>query len=99
MRRLAFTAGLTTSVLLAGCTAGRMTSTPPPLAAQCDDSGLARFIGQKASADLGAQLLAASGARTLRWGAPRSAMTMDLRPDRLTVAYNDAMIVTAARCG
>jgi len=26
-------------------------------------------------------------------------MTMDLRPDRLTVAYDDAMVVSSARCG
>ena len=26
-------------------------------------------------------------------------LTMDFRPDRLTVAYDDAMVITAARCG
>jgi hypothetical protein len=48
---------------------------------------------------VGAQLLAASGARTLRWGAPGMAMTMDFRADRLTVSYDEGMTITSARCG
>ena len=37
--------------------------------------------------------------RTLRWGGPGMAMTMDFRPDRLTVSYDEAMTITSARCG
>jgi hypothetical protein len=44
-------------------------------------------------------MMTVSGAKALRWGPPRSAMTMDFRSDRLTVAYDDAMTVTSARCG
>jgi len=87
------------SAALAGCTSGETASTPTPPQALCDDSKLPRFVGQRASAELGATMLAASHARALRWGPPRSAMTMDFRPDRLTVAYDDAMVVTSARCG
>jgi hypothetical protein len=72
---------------------------PVPAQAQCDDSKLGRFVGQNAGVDLGTEMLAVSGAKTLRWGPPRSAMTMDFRQDRLTVAYDDAMTVTSARCG
>ena len=68
-------------------------------AGPCNHDALARFIGQKASAETGAALLAASGARTLRWGGPGMAMTMDFRPDRLTVSYDEAMVITSARCG
>lgn len=84
---------------LAGCTADETESTPPPPQAQCDNSKLDGFVGQKASANLGARMMAVSGAKALRWGPPRSAMTMDFRSDRLTVAYDDAMTVTSARCG
>ena len=82
----------------AGCATDQTSSTPTPQA-QCDDSKLNGFVGQKASAELGVQMLAASHAKALRWAPPRSAMTMDFRPDRLTVAYDDAMVVTSARCG
>lgn len=87
--------------LLAACAGnGATPAIPPALSdAPCRNEGLDRFIGQKAGADIGTQLLAASGARTLRWAAPGMAMTMDFRPDRLTVGYDDKMVITSARCG
>jgi hypothetical protein len=65
----------------------------------CRNDPVARFVGQKATAELGREMLAASGAKTLRWGGPDTAMTMDFRPDRLTVAYDKDMVITSARCG
>lgn len=88
---------------LAACattTGGDTSATPPPTeAGTCSNDGLDRFVGQAATAELGAEILKASGARTLRWGAPGTAMTMDFRPDRLTVSYDEKMAITAARCG
>lgn len=89
-------------VICGGCTAsaGTETSAPPPsMEAQCHGEGLDPFIGQKASAETGAAMLKASGARTLRWGAPGMAMTMDFRPDRLTVSYDQNMVIERASCG
>ena len=90
-------------VLLAGCTAANEAQGPAPRPAQtegpCRNEGLDHFVGRTATADLGRELLKASGARVLRWGAPGMAMTMDFRPDRLTVSYDDKGIVTSARCG
>ncbi len=90
------------ALALAGCASAG--GEPPARASDgadgpCRADGLDRFVGQKASAETGAALMKASGARTLRWGAPDSAMTMDFRPDRLTVSYDADMIITAARCG
>ncbi|MEJ7926107.1 I78 family peptidase inhibitor [Sphingobium sp. AN641] len=65
----------------------------------CSDDGLDRFVGQKVTAQLGATLLDISGAKTLRWGGPGMAMTMDFRADRLTVGYDEGMRLTSARCG
>ncbi|MDO7836522.1 I78 family peptidase inhibitor [Sphingobium sp. HBC34] len=74
--------------------------TPPTVAeGPCRNDGLDRFVGQKASAEVGAALLKTSGAKTLRWGGPGMAMTMDYRADRLTVSYDDAMVINSARCG
>jgi hypothetical protein len=88
---------------LAACAGayGQGPETPPAASAQgpCRNDGLERFVGRKANAELGAELLRASGAKTLRWGGPGMAMTMDFRPDRLTVSYDEAMVVTSARCG
>jgi hypothetical protein len=95
------TTGLILLPLLAACTGAQGPATPPPPTAErsCRDEGLDRFVSETASADLGARLLKASGARTLRWGAPGMAMTMDFRPDRLTVSYDGNMAITSARCG
>jgi hypothetical protein len=57
------------------------------------------FVGQRATGEVGAQLLRLTGAKQLRWGPPRTAMTMDFRADRLTVSYDDAMTITRVSCG
>ena len=67
--------------------------------ASCNAGAVQDRIGQTATAQLGAQLLAATGARTLRWAPPRSAVTMDFRPDRLTVSYDDTMAIERISCG
>lgn len=87
--------------LMVGCTAmGEDAPSPPAMTeGPCRNEGLDRFIGQTATADLGAELVKVSGARTLRWGAPGMAMTMDFRADRLTVSYDEKMAITSARCG
>ena len=74
-------------------------ATPPTVEGPCRNDGLDPFIGQTATVQLGADLLKASGARILRWGAPGMAMTMDFRADRLTVSYDAKMAITSARCG
>lgn len=58
-----------------------------------------RFIGQTASSDTGAAILAATGARTLRWGPPDAVFTMDFRQDRVNVMYNAELRITEIRCG
>lgn len=94
---------ITLSVLLSACTGtgigmGDLVETASA-GGTCRNDALAAYIGQKVTAELGAEMLAKSGARTLRWGAPGTAMTMDYRQDRLTVSYDDAMMITSARCG
>ena len=66
---------------------------------ECDADAVQGRMGTRADADIGAALLAESGARQLRWAPPRSAQTMDYRPDRLTVHYDDSFIITRLQCG
>ncbi|RJY09915.1 I78 family peptidase inhibitor [Aurantiacibacter aquimixticola] len=95
-----------TAAILAACT----TSTPPPFdddgnprtrpeADQCDADGVQYHVGHSATAEMGQTMLADSGARILRWVPPRTAVTMDFRPDRLTVSYDDDMTITRVTCG
>ena len=65
----------------------------------CDADAAQGQMGARATADAGATMLAASGARQLRWAPPRSALTMDYRADRLTVHYDDSFTITRIQCG
>jgi hypothetical protein len=90
---------------VAGCTTPADNAQPvggeakDPVLAGCDATKLQYAVGQKSSAALGAKLMRESGAKTLRWMPPRTAATMDFRSDRLNIAYDDAMVITAVDCG
>ena len=70
-----------------------------PPAGECDASGVQDMIGRTASAETGTLLLQRTGAATLRWVPPRTAVTMDFRADRLTVSYDDDMVIDRISCG
>ncbi|MBL9069653.1 MAG: hypothetical protein JNM03_06620 [Sphingopyxis sp.] len=86
---------------LAACaaTSGDAEPAPAPVPATCSADAGASFVGQTATPELGAAILKATGARTLRWGPPRSAMTMDYRQDRVNVMYDDAYKIERITCG
>jgi hypothetical protein len=65
----------------------------------CNAEPAQAFVGQKADAASGLAIRQATGADTVRWGPPRSAMTMDFREGRVTIAYDDAMTITRVTCG
>ena len=81
---------------LAGCaTTGEYDET----AHTCKPEPGQQFVGQRATAEVGAAVLRATRSAQLRWGPPGSAMTMDFREDRVTVAYDQAMVITLVTCG
>jgi len=92
---------LAAAVPLAACAASELPAetAPPPAEMACSADAVQSLIGQTATADVGAQLLKGSGAGTLRWVPPRTAVTMDYRPDRLTVSYDDALKIERISCG
>jgi Peptidase inhibitor I78 family len=91
-------------VAAAGCTTAS-TQGPqepvlsPPDATSCNAVPAQSFVGQRADQASGAAILKASGARTLRWGPPNSAWTMDFREDRVSVQYDERMIIQRITCG
>jgi hypothetical protein len=87
---------------LAACTVATSNQTAdalPPVPANCRGEALARFVGQPASAELGARMLRASGARTIRWVPKGGVVTMDFSPTRLTVQLDGSNRVESASCG
>jgi hypothetical protein len=66
---------------------------------ECDAEPAQKFVGEAADQQSGIAILKASGARTLRWGAPDTAWTMDYRTDRVSVRYDRAMKILDISCG
>ena len=92
--------GCAGALALAACaTTDADTNGGADLTGSCKAEPGQSFVGQRATAEAGAELLRLTGAKQLRWGPPRSALTMDFRPDRLTVSYDDAMMIERVACG
>lgn len=90
--------------LLALATTGCATNPPPPPiavvgAGDCRNNDLERFVGQRATAELGAQLQQASGARSIQWIQPGQMVTMEFRSDRLRVRLGAGNLVAGVNCG
>ena len=90
------------ALALAGCAATTPPAgeTPPArdIEGTCQREPGQRFVGMKATGELGREMLAATGATILRWVPPRTAVTMDFNPSRLTVSYDDASVITTVSC-
>lgn len=91
---------------LAGCatngreaTPGQAAAPPAPAAMICNAEPAQYHIGHDATQAMGAAILKDSGARSLRWGPPRAAWTMDYRQERVNVRYDDAMKIIEITCG
>jgi len=97
MRRVALLA----PALLAACTTA---PAEPPVHGEvpgyiCRNDGLDRFTARPATSELGAEMLAASGAKTLRWVRFGAMITMEFSPSRLTVRLDQQNRVASATCG
>ena len=87
---------------LAACTASPPAESTPPQQREpggCDAEPAGTLIGQKATATSGASALELTGAQSLRWGPPGVMWTMDYRPDRVNVRYDEGMTITEITCG
>lgn len=66
---------------------------------ECNADRVQKYIGQEVSDALGEAIQRESGAKTLRWGAPNSAWTMDYRTDRVNVRYDENRLILDITCG
>jgi hypothetical protein len=71
-------------MLLAAC-ATAQPPRPDETGGVCHNDKLAAFAGRQATAEVGAEILRASGARALRWIRPGMMVTMEYREDRVSV--------------
>lgn len=98
-RNLAFAAVPVALALLAGCQSGGQTEPAPEQAAGlCRADGAAALAGRDRMTDT--QLMAATGAASVRQITPGSPVTMDYRAERVTVETDPASgRIVEARCG
>lgn len=99
--KIVYTGLVTAALTLAACTTtgeAEPGTVPDEPQGPCRAEPGQSFVGQKATGEIGQRLLKATGATSLRWVPPRTAVTMDFRPDRLTVSYDDDMVIERVSC-
>ncbi|GGD44668.1 hypothetical protein GRI62_10475 [Erythrobacter arachoides] len=65
----------------------------------CDSDPAQRYVGQRATQEVGAAVLAATDARELRWLPPGTIVTMEYRYGRVSIAYDEQSIIERISCG
>lgn len=83
------------ALLLSAC----VTVVPDRAADSCRAAPAQSYIGRTASSATGAELLAVTNSREIRWVAPDMIVTADYKFGRLTVDYDAAMRITSISCG
>jgi starvation-inducible outer membrane lipoprotein len=88
------------ALALAACATVPADGEPPARepADTCQREPGQRFIGQRATADLGAAIMAATHSTRIRWVPPRTAVTMEYAFGRVTVSYDDDYRITVVSC-
>ena len=86
-------------LLAAACAPVRPeTGTPTPSTA-CGAEKVGKFVGEKRTDAISAQVARISGAKNIRWIKPGMAVTMDYREDRLNVRIDDKGVILSVNCG
>ena len=85
-------------ILAAGATALSACSTTYSRTEFCNAEPGQLFLGETADAASGLAIRRATGADVVRWAPPRTPMTMEFMEGRVTIAYDDAMKITAVTC-
>lgn len=65
----------------------------------CNADSAQQYIGRYADKATGEAIVAATGARMFQWVGPGMAVTMDYRPDRVRVSFDEQYNITSIRCG
>jgi hypothetical protein len=91
-------AALLAPALMAACAAN------PPVHGEtagheCRAGDTSRFVGEPATSETGAAILAATHAAVLRWAPHGSVMTMEYRSDRVTVYLDSEGRISRVACG
>ena len=107
MKRALFLAVLVAPALMA-CTNNRQpryqTGVREPISLrddgdECGASLVQTFVGLRANETLRDEVARRSGAKSVRWIEPGSAVTMDFRGDRMNATLDEDGVIQTLRCG
>lgn len=85
---------------IAACSTTADSAPPPPTGGgMCTADQLGQFNGQPATAEVGRQIKAASGASIFRWLPKGSIVTMEYNAARVSVLLDERNRVETSRCG
>ena len=87
------------AAVIAACAPVAADDTPVRGVGTCDATSVQSLVGQLRTPQLGADALKRSTARSLRWIAPGTMVTMDYREDRLNIHLDAKNRVTSIKCG
>jgi Peptidase inhibitor I78 family len=65
----------------------------------CKSDGLDTFVGRDGTPEVGKEVLAKSGAKSLRWLKPGMAVTMEFRSERVNIAVDANNKIARVNCG
>jgi hypothetical protein len=65
----------------------------------CRNTMLGQFTGRPANAELGNEIIRASGSKTLQWIPAGTMVTMDFREDRVRIYLDEQNKVQRVSCG
>jgi hypothetical protein len=65
----------------------------------CNAAPAQHHVGRDVTQTIARAILKDTGARTLRWGPPHGAWTMDYRHDRVKVRHDEQMTIIGITCG
>lgn len=96
-------AGLSIAAILltTGCSAysDAPPATGPAPSGVCDAKPATSLIGQKATAEVGAEIKRLTGSEIFQWVPEGTPVTMDYRIERVRVTYDSTMSILTIRCG
>ena len=91
---------LLATIALAGCTPVEMRGEHGPAARHiCWNEPAQNYLGHGGGAGAIEGARRASGAKSVRVVRPGEAMTMDFRPDRLTITVDEHQVISRLNCG
>ena len=90
------------ALALSACTTIPANGEEPPVREvpdTCKAEPAQRYLGQRATAETGAAIVAATDSRELRWLPPGAIVTMEYKIGRVNVSYDESYRITRVTCG